>query len=305
MDQQRAIDLLAVGGIDMDLVLTLPRLPGHDEKEVGHLVGRLPGGPGANCACAASRLGLRVASWCQVGDDENGQLIIEDFARYGVDTSRIEVVPGEETSFTIILIDPSGEKVIIVVPTFKPNYSPEIAAQALSQTRVMMMMPGDETQFLSLAQIAHAQGAEVMIDIEPSACSDRTALERLLTQTDIASFNQFGFAAAAGQPPSIEAAQALLDFGPHTVIVTLGRDGVLAVTRTEAATHPGFDVPVVDTTGAGDTFHAAYVSATLRGLPLDQRLRFAAATAALSVTALGPRGNLPTLAEVEAFLAEN
>ncbi len=304
MNDHRDIDILAVGGVGMDLVLKVPRLPAYDEKELGELVGHLPGGPAANFACAASRLGLLVASFSLVGDDDSGRLIIEDFERYGVDTALIQVLEETESAFTVILVDPTGEKAIIVVPTFEEIYPLDVATQALSRARVMFMMPKPEEQFLALAGLARRHAVEVMIDVEPTVCARRSQLERILQQTDIASFNQFGFTAAAGREPSIEAARELLRFGPHTVIVTRGRQGALVVTKDEAAEHPGFEVPVVDTTGAGDTFHAAYLAAALRGESLAARLRLANATAAMSVTALGPRGWLPTPAEVEAFLED-
>ncbi len=303
MNPQRTIDILAVGGIDVDLVLTVPHLPTYDEKVMGQLVGHLPGGPAANFACAASRLGLRVASLAQVGDDEAGRLIIEDFKRYGVDTSFITVRPQSDSPFTVILIDPTGEKAIVVVPTFRAEYAPELLAQALPQSRILITMPQDHETFIHLSQLAHQYGVEVMIDVEATVGAQRAQLERMLTHTDIANFNQEGFVAATGHQPSLEAARELLDHGPHTVIVTRGAGGAMVVTRTEAAEHPGFKVKVVDTTGAGDTFNAAFLAATLRGEPLAERLRFANATAALSVTGLGPRGFLPTRVEVEAFLA--
>jgi ribokinase/sulfofructose kinase len=303
LSNQRSIDILAVGGIDVDLVLTVPHLPTYDEKVMGELVGHLPGGPAANFACAASRLGLRVASLAQVGDDVGGQFIIEDFKRFGVDTRYITVRPQADSPFTVILIDPTGEKAIVVVPTFKAEYPPELLAQVLPQARILNMMPQDHEQFLYLGQIAHHYGVEVMIDVEATVGAQRAQLERMLTQTDIANFNQEGFSAATGQTPSFEAARELLDHGPHTVIVTRGAGGALVVTRTESAEHPGFKVKPVDTTGAGDTFNAAFLAATLRNEPLAQRLRFANAAAALSVTGMGPRGFLPTRAEVETFLA--
>lgn len=259
----------------------------------------------ANFACAASRLGLNVSSYCQVGDDEGGRIIIEGFEEYGVDMSLVEVLEGAETPFTVILVDPSGEKVIIVVPTFKAHYSQETASQVLPNTRFLYALPGDEVQFLALAQAAHMHGAEVMIDIEPDTCAERDKLERVLAQTDIASFNQFGFAAAVGEEPSLHAAESLLAYGPHTVIITRGRQGSLAVTKDEQEQVPGFAVDVVDTTGAGDTFHAAFLRATIDGLPLAERLRFANASSALSVTAMGPRGHLPTTSAIEAFLGSN
>jgi ribokinase/sulfofructose kinase len=200
------------------------------------------------------------------------------------------------------MIDPTGEKAIVVIPTFQHDYSLEIAAGALARSRMLYLMPQHLDRFLALARLAHQYGAEVMIDVEATVCGQRDRLEQILAQTDIASFNQAGFAAAAGQPVSIEAAQSLLAFGPHTVMVTRGEAGSLAVTRGEVAEHPGYRVAVVDTTGAGDTFNAAFLAATLQGKPLEERLQFANAAAAISVTALGARGWLPTTSDIETFL---
>jgi sugar/nucleoside kinase (ribokinase family) len=304
MTDTRAYDVLTVGGIDMDLVLTVPELPGADLKVFGDLVGTLPGGPAANFACAASRLGLRVSALAEVGDDQAGQTIIDDFASYGVDTSLIQVRPGERTCFTIILIPPSGEKAIVIVPTFQPEYPLLRLAETFRQTRLIYLMPQNHEQFLAIARLAHECGAEVMIDVEPTVGANHAMMRQIMAEVDIASFNQFGFSAATGEPPSPEAARRLLDTGPHTVVVTLGARGALAVTRDEAVVQPGFAVRAVDTTGAGDTFNAAFVSAMIWNLPLAERLRFANGAGALSVTGMGPRGRLPTVEEVRTFIGQ-
>ena len=304
MSEHRKIDVLAVGGVDVDLVLKVPELPSFDEKVLGELVGRLPGGTVANFACAASRLGLNVASFANVGDDQKGRVIIDDFQHYGVDTSLIQVIEGQESPFVVILIDPTGESAMVVVKTIDDKFPVNVVSGILPQTHMLYMMPKPEDQFLALAQLAHEHGAEVMIDAEPTTFTSRGQLERILKQTDIANFNQDGFRVATGQEPSFETMRTVLSLGPHTVIVTRGKAGPLAVTSNEEAEQAGFEVPVVDTTGAGDTFNAAFLRGTLRGEPLAERLRFASATAALSVMALGPRGHLPTPDEVEAFLEE-
>ncbi len=303
MTDIRDFDVLTVGGLDMDLVMTVAELPGPDLKVMGKLVGNMPGGPAANFACAASRLGLRVAEMAEVGEDQGGQTIINDFINYGVDVSHIRVRPGGQTCFTIIFIPPSGEKAIVVVPTFAAAYPPEHARTALSRSRLMYLMPQDHQQFLELAGIAHACGAEVMIDVEPTVGANRDMMNRILGHVDIASFNQFGFSAMMGELPSIEGARKLLAHGPHTVVVTLGAQGSLAVTRDESVLTPGFQVQPVDTTGAGDTFNAAFVMGTLRGMPLAERLRFANGAGAISVTGMGPRGHLPTAEEVREFVS--
>ncbi len=296
---ERRFDVLTIDGIDVDLVITVPRLPGPDEKVMSKLIGTLSGGPAANFACAASRLGLRVAALAELGDDPAGQLVIDDFIKYGVDTSLIHMRRDGKTSFTVILIPPGGEKAVVVVPTFAPEHSVEQLQAAFSQARLIYLMP--LANFGMLAQLAHACGTEVMIDIEPLDGVDREMMRRIVADSDIASFNQFGFRSAWGVAPSITAARQLLALGPHTVVVTLGAQGALAVTRDEEVIQPGFATEAVDTTGAGDTFNAAFMSATLRGLPLAERLRFACAAGALAVTGMGPRGRLPTVAEVNQF----
>lgn len=304
MAELPTFDILAVGGVDADLVLTVDHLPTFDEKVIGRLVGRLPGGPAANSACAASRLGLRVAALATVGDDEAAQIIINGYTEFGVDTSLVEVAPDATSPFTVILIDPTGEKAIVVVPGSRPRYPMDRVEQALRRSRAMYMMPGDQAQFLELAQLAQACGAVVMIDVEATVGFEPATLARLLAPVDIASFNQDGFIAATGEQPSPEALRRLLDYGPHTVVVTRGAQGALAATADQAAEVQGYRMEVADTTGAGDTFNAAFLCATFDGLALDRRLRFANAAAALSVTSIGPRGFLPTRQEIEQFLSQ-
>ncbi len=244
MSELPTFDILAVGGVDADLVLTVDHLPTFDEKVIGRLVGRLPGGPAANSACAASRLGLRVAALATVGDDEAAQIIINGYTEFGVDTSLVEVAPDATSPFTVILIDPTGEKAIVVVPGSRPRYPMERVEQALRRSRAMYMMPGDQAQFLELAQLAQACGAEVMIDVESTVGFAPATLARLLAPVDIASFNQDGFIAASGEQPSPEALRRLLDYGPHTVVVTRGAQGAMAVTADQAAEVPGYRMEV-------------------------------------------------------------
>ena len=301
--KERPYDVLAVDGIDIDLVMTVDRLPGHGEKVIGQFVGRLPGGPAANYACAASRLGLKPASLSTVGDDEAGQIIIDGFESFGVATEHVLVKSGVDTHFTVILVEPSGERSIIVVPMYDQRYSDETLQQALSQVRAMHIMPSNADSFVQMAEIARANGVLVMIDVEATIGADMATLKRILGYVDIASFNERGLTAITGEEATVSGARAMLDYGPHMAVVTLGKKGALAVTAEQSAQVPGLVVQAKDTTGAGDTFNAAFMTATLRQYPLERRLAFANAAAALSVTGMGPRGNLPTTAEVEELLA--
>ncbi len=302
---QRRFDVLAAGGVDVDLVMDVDRLPVHGEKVVGKFVGRLPGGTVANFACAAARLGLGVASLSSVGADEAGKMLVADFEEYGVATDFVLVREGQETHFTVILIEPSGERSIVVVPMFRETYDDDTLNDVIPQARAFYTMPNDAELFLRMAKVARANDVLVMIDVEATVGLDRGVLEALLPWVHIASFNEAGLAAIAGEQPTVEGARRLLNYGVETVVVTLGRHGALAVTAGEAAEAPGWQVAARDTTGAGDTFNAAFLTTTLRNDPLKERLAFSNAAAALAVTGLGPRGRLPADAEVKAFMASS
>ena len=142
-----------------------------------------------------------------------------------------------------------------------------------------------------------------MTDIEDKGNKEASGLPLLLQEVDIASFNQFGVRSWTGEEPSRELAQSLLNMGPETILFTLGAEGSIGADSHQAVDCPGIQVQVADTTGAGDTFHAAFLASYLRGQDLKHSLPFANAAGALSVTAVGPRGHLPTTLEVKDFQA--
>ncbi len=298
----RDIDVLGIGGIDRDLVLKVPCVPGHDEKVRGEFVGWFSGGPVANMACAASRLGLAVHAVCQVGDD-GGEQFLADYRQFGVDTDLCRVLPGAVTPFTVILIDPTGEKVIVYSSVTPITYEWDRLARAMARTKVVFLLPHTPA-FSKLAALAHSQGAKVMTDIEERGDRDATGLPALLQEVDIASFNQFGVRSWTGQEPSRELAHSLLEHGPETILFTLGAHGAIGADARHALACPGIAVQVIDSTGAGDTFHGAFLASYLQGHDLRASLPFANAAGALSVTAMGPRGLLPTLQEVRDLQAE-
>jgi sulfofructose kinase len=300
----RQFDVIATGGVDVDLVLTVDAIPSEGETVMGELVGRLPGGTVANFACAAARIGMQSASLASVGDDSAGRALIQDFERFGVDTSFVSVLAEVETNFTVVLVAPSGERSIVVVPMFKTAYDPEVARRAYASGRAAYMMTGQGEEFIQLAELARSEGALVMVDMDPTIGAAPAGVEDVLTRVNVACLNHHAFAAVAREQPSVAAARRLLDYGPQVVVVTSGSGGALAVTADETASVPGWKVEVRDTTGAGDTFNAAFLAGTLRREPLEKRLRFANAAAAIAVTGLGPRGHLPTRTEVERLLAQ-
>ena len=301
-------DVVAVGTAAIDLVIKVERLPGHDEKVMGRHVGWLPGGTVPNFACAASRLGLRTGFLGTVGDDASGSLIVEDFHRFGVDTDHLTTLRGTPTRYTVILLPPGGERAIVVVPTY-PDDTALLTNEErtyVASARAVYIMTGNVERFEALAGAARAGGALVMVDVEPTLALDMARLKRILSATDVASFNRAGLESATGQPATdlVKTAQQMLELNPQVVVITLGREGCLAVTADDEVRCPGFETEVVDTTGAGDCFNAAFLTGYLSGWSLERMANFGNAAAALSVTKLGPRAGIPTRKQVLKFLTD-
>jgi sugar/nucleoside kinase (ribokinase family) len=297
-------DLVCLGGASYDIILRVPRLPTPDEKLVVQYAGQQAGGLVANTACAAARLGLHVAWAGVVGADAGGDLIRQAFLDFGVNTSLIETTEQWASDFTVILLEPSGERTILVVPTSPLPPPLEKSTRAAGvQARIVYTLPHAHEWFIPIAHTVHVNGGQVAVDLESSSPTQGQELLDDLQLCDIVCCNRRGLALATGSLDPASGAAALLEIGPSCVCVTLGAQGAWGFTRQEQAFAPAFKVPVVDTTGAGDCFHAAFLKAYLDNQPLEDGLRFANAAAALSIQKVGARAGLPTQSEVENFLS--
>ena len=302
--QKKDIDVLAVGGIDIDWLLKMPKLPSFDEKLRAEYLGQYPGGPVGNFACIASNMGLRVASMCTLGDDEGGNLLLEDFQNYGVDVSYITIDPKIITPFVIVIVDPTGEKAVII-PELNQNTAATISPEAVRRSKYVYMMGFDHQMFRKIADIAHLSGTKMMADIEPSEELTGEKIYDLLALCDIASFNQQGFTTAFDKPFSMAAVRNLLDHGPEIVLVTRGAKGVVAASKDEVVEIDAYDVSVSDTTGAGDTFNAAFLYAIIQGYGLEESVKFGNAASAILIQTMGTRTNLPTPKAIKTFMIDH
>lgn len=292
------LDFMGVGNISYDWVLPVAQFPAQNGKYPAGQVVQLPGGMIANATCGAARLGLRCGYVGWIGDDSGGTLLHTDFVQHGVLTDGLQVVAGIPTAFTLILVDAHGERVILLPDS--PLYSQPISSAQLAhiaQARMVYSHPRDAAWYRQLLDHTHANGGLLAMDVEWMPSIPLDELLALFAETDFL-FVTETFMQAAG----ISDVSAL----PvrHWAVYTQGAAGSSAhdATSGDTFTQPARRVPVVDTTGAGDCFHAATLAAFLVGEPLPQALAFATAAAALKVQQLGARGGLPTRAHVEALL---
>ena len=298
----RRVDILSFGNPNIDLVFGVEQVPLVDQKCLGRRLGTFAGGTTANVACAAGCLGARTCVYGQIGDDLEGVFLKAEFERFSVSTEHLQVVPGARSSAAIIMVDGTGEKALIYVPMAERPWGESLPVNLFSQSRVIYTMPYEIRTFAKVAQLAHQQGADVVIDVETAMAPNVDRLNALLGLSDVVFFSETSFRAVLGLPPTIDLMRQLLRRGPRAVVVTLGARGALAVTHDAAVEQPGFPAKVVDTTGAGDCFNGALLAATLEGQSLQRAMRFACAAASISTSAIGARSMLPDRKTIASLL---
>ena len=295
------IDLLAIGNPCADLVIRTTRTPGWDDKCAGASAGTYAGGTEANVACAASRLGLAVAVYGEVGDDGHAGFLLDDFKRFGVDTDWMLRRERAASAMTIIMVSPEGERAIVWVPMTPRDRPVEDLKAALARSRIAYTMPYDEAALAALSTMAHEADAQLAIDVEREGAG---GLHRLLQHCDIAFMNETGFTTATGEAPNEAGLRALHAASKaHTVVVTIGARGALGISDQGFAQQPSFPAKVLDATGAGDTFNAAFLVGRLQGMGLQQAMALGCAAAGKTVEALGARSGMPTRDETLAVVA--
>lgn len=299
-------DVLAVGDANVDMTLKVDRLPKQDDKVLGIKIAEQVGGTVANSACVCGSLGLKTATLARVADDKYGVKVMDEYVKYNVDLKFVFQPEGYEQSTAIIMLDDSGEKSLIFVPSSSYEFNDELVVVAVASSRYLYTMPGNLDRFKEIAEIAKSNATKVVVDIEPTIVNQDGDLDIILTGADLVYFNKEGFKKATGKDASKDALVSMVEsYQLDGVVVTLGKDGAIAFVNGEYASYSGFNVPVVDTTGAGDTFNASFLYTQINKMPLSTGLEFACAAAAISVGAVGPKGNVPTLDKVAEFLTSN
>jgi ribokinase len=322
--------LLVAGSLNLDLVGRAPRIPAPGQTVLGGALSRHAGGKGGNQAVAAARLGVRVQMAAAVGRDAAGEELAAGLAREGIDTGALLRVD-EPTGAALITVSEAGENAITVLPGAN-RFAPAPPARWPAEAGWLLLQLEIPLQTnLAWARAARAAGARVMLNAAPAAALPPELLQALdvlvVNENELLALAEGAdpggaTGAASGHDalepaldPTLEPAlQAACRLGPRVVVVTLGGRGCLAARAAPAAgaaaarpvqllRQAAFAVPVVDTTGAGDTFTGALAASLLQGANLDDALRTASAAAALACTRHGAREGMPDAQALAAFLA--
>lgn len=295
-------DVVGVGLNATDTLLQLPRFPTLDSKMEVLSPQVLPGGQVASAMAACQSWGLRARYVGKVGDDAAAQFQRDQLAAAGVETHWI-VVPDCRSQMAFILVDQiSGERTILWQRDPRLAVRPaELDRDWVIRARLLHVDGHDAMAAATAANWAREAGIPVTADID----NLYAGVEDLLQNVDyLLASSEFprrltGVADYCRSLPRIQE-----KYGCRVSGVTLGRDGALAWNGTQFFYSPAYRVKTVDTTGAGDIFHGGFIYALLQGRPLQWQLEFSCAAAALNCTALGARGGIRPIEEIERLMQD-
>jgi sulfofructose kinase len=292
---------VGLGICALDYILVVDKYPRLDDKINSEYSSRQGGGPVPNALCTLSRFGIKSSFIGKCGRDHDGTEIIEELKLFGVDTSHLISDPDSRTARAFIIVERhSGMRTVILDRMESSSVAPDEIPKNFIQSAQYLLLDGrDQEAARTVAMIAKKANVEVVLD----AGSARRGLGDLFPYVDhlVCSAN-FSSNFTQEEDPG-RAALKFVWTGFKSVVVTCGSKGCVGATpEGELFEQDAFKVEVMDTTGAGDVFHGAYIFGLMQGWEMQKNLEFSSAAAALKCTRIGGRHGIPELNDVYGFL---
>jgi sugar/nucleoside kinase (ribokinase family) len=299
------VDVVGLGTAVMDQLVNVPRVPRGNSGARVDEVFHQGGGNVATAIAAAARLGKKAGMLTKVGGDATGDFIIKDFEYNGVDTSHILQGPPDTSSAYSIAISEVelGTRMFLFKRgTIGPLEPEEVDFDYIASARILHLESGGPAS-MAAAKFARDKGITVTIDAGGYS-EDRREITPYI---DIFIGSELFYNGMfKGHEDDLEGnCRRLHDMGPSVVWITRGAKGCVGLIDGKFYDIPTFDfVPVKDTTGAGDVFHGAYISAMLEGLSHPECARYASGVSSIKCMFVGGRTGIPNRATLERFLKD-
>ncbi len=301
--------IVILGVFVADTAYTAPRQPVMGETLIGSRFVLGPGGKGSNQSVAAAKAGGEVHMITRLGQDDFAKMALDLWAECGV-TPHVSHHPESYTGAAYIFIEEgSGNNAIIVSPGAAAEIAVadlEARASVINTAKVFMTQL---EQPLSAAKhgLSMAKSAGALTILNPAPAQelgrDILCLCDYVTPNEIEAEQLTGVKVTTPETAQL-AAQKLLNLGAKAAVITLGEQGALYHDGQQTLHQPAFNCgAVVETTGAGDAFNGGFAVALAEGQGIEAALRFACATASLSVTRQGTAPAMPTRPEIEAVVS--
>jgi sulfofructose kinase len=292
-------DVVGVGINATDTIIRLPHFPALDSKvELLSAVVK-PGGQVASAIVACRRWGLSARYVGKIGDDSAGQLQVDEMKRESVDAHWIVARDSMSQSSYILVDERSGERTVLWKRDSRIALRPEdLRREWLAGAGALLVDGHDTDAALQAARWAREEAIPVVGDFD----NRYPRVEALLEFVDFAITSKDFPERLTGESDLLKSLPDIFRrFQCRLTAATLGRRGVLAWNGSAFFQVPGFRVDAVDTTGAGDILHGAFLYGLMRHWPLKEILEFSCAAAALNCTAPGARGHIATPDEIAVY----
>ena len=303
-------EILVLGDVNADLIARTSRWPRPGEECLADSIELHCGGVGANCALALRQWRVSTKLIACIGEDPIGDYLLRILTNRDIDSQHIQRTSTAMTGLLYINVTRNGQRTFFgsrgancfVEP--QPKHSEVLkTAQAVSLMGYSFLDPGPEKAADQLMRAIHTNGGWVSLDVgmEPSQKIPRKIL-RVLPRVDLLFASNEEATALTGRRSPREAFRTLQREGAREVVMKLGKRGCLVTERDELRTVPAFAVRVVDSTGAGDAFTAAFLQARLRGWPNLQSALLANAAGAVAASVVGAGDNAPSVKAIAQLL---
>ncbi|MBP1700646.1 MAG: PfkB domain protein [Deltaproteobacteria bacterium] len=294
--QDKPFDVVGMGLNAVDFISVVPEFPAPNSKmEI------LGGGQVATALVALSRWGVKTKYIGKVGEDDLGNFSLHSIRQEGVEVSSVTTEPSATNQVAIILVEKStGERTILWNRDERLMYRKgELRKEEVCSGKILHLDGHDIQAALQCVRWAKEEGIPTLIDLDKV----ESLTSKLIQEID--------FVITSSRFPMLytgisDQRKALLELQKHTsgfLCATLGHEGAVALINGEFLYVKGFEVKALDTTGAGDVFHAGFIYGLLQNWEVAEILRFANAVAALKCRDLGGRKGIPSLEEVQRFLS--
>lgn len=294
------VDVVGVGLNATDTLIPVEHYPARGSKVEFRSAKVLPGGQTATAMVACQKWGLRARYVGKIGDDPAGELHRAEFEKVGVE-AHLFTTQGCASQQAFILVDDLGERTVL----WKRDERLALQAEEVKREWIVnaraMHVDGHDTEAANVAaKWARAAGIPVIADLDALYPGVEALLENidyLITSRDV-----------PGRLTGIDDLPKALpevhkQFGCRLAGATLGEEGVLAWDGEKFHYARAYMVEPVDTTGAGDIFHAGFIYGLLKGWPMQKQLEFACAAAALNCMGVGARGGIETVESIGRLMA--
>ena len=302
-------DIIGLGIAVVDIVLNIERMPTWENPRVVRNFTIGDGGPAATACVVATKLGMRTGFVGTFGNGDMAERKLRVLEQAGVDISHIIRREAPENHVVVIFVqEKTGERYfspLLDSARLKPIQPEELDRGYILSGQYLHLDGLQPEAALQAAHWMHEAGKTVVLDAATTNRPIPEPMRALVAETDVLICGSGFGPMLTGHEDLWEAGRAILDIGPRIVVQTEGVKGSYTVSQDDQFHTPAFKIHVIDTTGAGDVFHGAYLAGLVKGWDLRRIATFSSAVSAIHSTVLGNQKGIPSMEEVKTFIQKH